>query len=91
MSSDGKLVFDPFPSDPLEFSPWFSAQSRKSNECTLKIKNAESKTEIMSHLSIYLMVWRWNSKNDIWDVNDADIKKLTADVITLLLLSRPLR
>jgi hypothetical protein len=53
MSSDGKLVFDPFPTDPLEFSPWFSAQSRKSNECTLKIKNAADKTETVSHLAIF--------------------------------------
>ena len=81
MSSDGKLVFDSFLTDPLEFSPWFSAQSRKSNECTLKIKNSADETETVFHLTMYLMAWRWNLKTDIWDAKDADIGKLNADAI----------
>jgi hypothetical protein len=78
MSSDGKLVFDPFSTDPLEFSPWFSAQRRKSNECTLKIKNAADKTETVSHLALFLMAWRWDVKTEIWEAKHADIKRLNA-------------
>ena len=37
MSTDGKLVLDPFPTDPLEFHSWFDMQSQKSNAHTLKI------------------------------------------------------
>jgi hypothetical protein len=77
MSSNGKLVFDPFPTDPLDFSPWL-VQSSKSNDCTLKTKNSDDKTEIVSHLAVYLMAWRWNLKTDIWNANDTDIGKLTA-------------
>ena len=38
MSTDGKLVLDPFPTEPLEFGLWFENQSRKANECTFKVK-----------------------------------------------------
>jgi hypothetical protein len=78
-----KLVFDPFPKDPLDFSPWFkfSAQSSKSNEHTLKIKNSDGKTGTVSHLAMYLMAWCRNLKTDIWDANDTDIGKLAADAI----------
>jgi len=81
MSSDGKLVFDPFPTEPLEFSNWFENQSRKSNECTLKIKNAADKTETVSYLSMFLLAWRWNPKTEIWSAADADIGLLKAEAI----------
>ena len=58
MSSEGKLVFDPFPTEPLEFSVWFDTQSRKSNACTLKIKDGAGKTETVSYLSVFLLAWR---------------------------------
>ncbi len=78
MSSDGKLVFDPFSPDPLKFLPWFSAQSSKSNECTLKIKNAADKTETVSHMALFLMAWRWDVKTDIWEAKHANIERLNA-------------
>ena len=83
MSTDGKLVLDPFPTEPLDFGIWFETQSRKANECTLKIKNAEDKTETVSEsfLAIFLIEWRWNPKTEIWSAMDADIGKLSADAI----------
>jgi hypothetical protein len=48
MSTDVKLVFDPFPTEPLGFADWFENQSRKANACTLKIKNEAEKTETVS-------------------------------------------
>jgi hypothetical protein len=38
VATDGKLVLDPFPTEPLDFGIWFENQSREANECTLKIK-----------------------------------------------------
>ena len=81
MSTDGKLVLDPFPTEPLEFGIWFENQSRKAHECTLKVKNDDDKTETVSFLAIFLLAWRWNRKTEIWSAADADIKKLTAATI----------
>ena len=81
MSTDGKLVLDPFPTEPLEFGLWFENQSRKANECTLKVKNDADKTETVSFLAIFLLAWRWNPKTEIWSAADADITKLTAAAI----------
>jgi hypothetical protein len=81
MSTDGKLVLDPFPTEPLDFDIWFENQSRKANECTLKIKNAEDKTETVSFLAIFLRAWRWNPQTEVWSETDADIGKLSADAI----------
>jgi hypothetical protein len=81
MSYDGKLVLDPFPTDPLEFHSWFDMQSQKSNAHTLKIKNSADKTETVSYLALFLLAWRWNLNTEIWAAADADIAQLNADAI----------
>ncbi len=35
----------------------------------------------VSHLAIFLMAWRWNLKNGIWDAKDTDVGKLFAKSI----------
>jgi hypothetical protein len=75
MSTDGKLVLDPFPTKPLQFGIWIENQSCKANECTLKVENEADKTETVSFLAIFLLTWRWNPKTEIWSAADADIVK----------------
>jgi hypothetical protein len=81
MSTYGKLVLDPFPTEPLEFSIWFENQSHKAHECTLKVKNNDSKTETVSFLAIFLLAWRWNPKTEIWSAANAGIKRVNASAI----------
>jgi hypothetical protein len=78
MSTNGKLVLDPFPTEPLQFGIWFENQSCKANECTLKVKKEADKAETVSFLAISLLAWRWNPKTEIWSAANADIVKLTA-------------
>ncbi len=85
MSTHGKLVLDPIPTESLDFADWFENQSRKANKCNLKVKNEADKTETVSFLALFLLAWRWNPKTEIWSAADADISpiigQLSADAI----------
>ena len=80
-SDSSKLRFSPFPEDSLEWVPWFQQSLQTCNAGTLRIKNAEGKTEIISYLSLYLMGYRWNPDEELWAADVADITKLDAAAI----------
>ena len=53
----GKLIFDPFPTDPLDYASWFELQYLGATATVLKVKYSNEKTEQISFVSIYLMGW----------------------------------
>ena len=77
-SDSSKLHFTPFPDDMLEWVPWFQEQLKTSNACTFRTKNADDKWETISHLSLYIMGYRWKVDEDLWAADVADIGALTA-------------
>lgn len=50
MSTDGKLVLDPFPTEPLDFGIWFETQSRKANEAPSKSKMRKTRQKLFLFL-----------------------------------------
>ena len=78
MTSEGKLVFAPFPENPLEWVPWFENNLQIAQETTLRVKIPKKADETISFLTIYLMGYGWNQKVNIWSAEDADIQRLNA-------------
>ncbi len=73
-----KLHFPSFPEDMLEWVQWFQQKYNWANFCTIRIKNADNKWEIISYLSLYIMGHRWDISKNMWDAEDGNIEFLTA-------------
>ena len=67
--SDGKLIFDPFPTDPLDHASCFDSQSLRATATVLKVKNSHDKTEQISFSSIYLIGWRLDPTTAKWQLH----------------------